>query len=214
MKLLIIAAIILLVVLVGGFAALRRLYPDSKAVAWLTEGKSRPILFVPLALFLLIGGFAAYKLSNPGDTFIRSHLVGKELPAFTLPEAMPNRATIRRADFGTGQPRMINIFASWCLPCIAEAPQLMQLSRMGIPIDAVAIRDRPEDVARFLGQHGDPFRNIGLDRDAGLQLAIGSSGVPETYIIDGQGVIRHQHIGQISPSDMSRLIDEFEKARQ
>ncbi len=214
MKLLIIAAIILVVVLVGGFAALRRLYPDSKAVAWLSESKTRPILFVPLALFLLIGGFAAYKLGNPGDTFIRSRLVGKELPAFTLPEAMPNRPTIRRADYGTGQPRMINIFASWCVPCIAEAPQMMQLSRMGIPIDAVAIRDRPEDIARFLGQHGDPYRNIGLDRDASLQLSIGSSGVPETYIVDGQGVIRHQHIGAINPSDMAGLIEEYEKARR
>lgn len=174
----------------------------------------RPILFVPLAIFLLIGGFAAYKLSNPGDTFIRSRLVGKELPAFTLPEALPNRPTIRRADYGTGEPRMLNIFASWCVPCIAEAPQLMALSRQGIPIDAVAIRDRPEDIARFLGQWGDPYRNIGADRDASLQLEIGSSGVPETYIVDGSGIIRYQHIGAINPTDMARLTDEFEKARR
>jgi len=214
MKLLIIASILLVVVLVGGFAALRRLYPDSKAVAWLAESKTRPILFVPLALFLLIGGFAAYKLSNPGDTFIRSRLIGKQLPAFTLPEALPNRLPVRRADFGRGEPRMINIFASWCVPCIAEAPQLMELARRGIPIDAVAIRDRPEDIARFLGQWGDPYRNIGADRDASLQLAIGSSGVPETYIVDGGGIIRYQHIGAINPSDMTPLTEEFEKARR
>lgn len=204
MTMLFIAAI-LIVVLAGAFLLQRKLLPDSKI---------RPILFVPLALFLLIGGFAAYKLSNPGDTFIRSHLVGKALPAFVLPEAMPNRATIRRADFGTGEPRMINIFASWCVPCIAEAPQLMELSRAGIPIDAVAIRDRPEDIARFLGQWGDPYRNIGLDRDASLQLAIGSSGVPETYIVDGSGTIRYQHIGAVNPSDLATLRLEFEKARQ
>jgi cytochrome c biogenesis protein CcmG/thiol:disulfide interchange protein DsbE len=89
----------------------------------------------------------------------------------------------------------------------------MQLSRQGIPIDAVAIRDRPEDVARFLGQWGDPYRNIGLDKDASLQLAIGSSGVPETYIIDGKGVIRYQHIGDIRATDMGRIVEEFEKAR-
>lgn len=212
MKLLIIASIILLVVLFGGFAALRRLYPDSKFVAWLAESRSRPIYFVPLAIFLLVGGFAAWNLSHPADRQIVSRLVGKALPEFTLPEALPNRPAIRRADFGTGQPRMINIFASWCAPCVIEAPQLMELSRLGIPIDAVAIRDRPEDVARFLGQWGDPYRNIGLDRDASLQLAIGSSGVPETYIVDGNGVIRHQHIGQINATDMPRLIEEFEKA--
>lgn len=174
----------------------------------------RWILWVPFGLFLALGLLIAWNLRNPVERVIVSRLVGKELPAFTLPEALPNRAPIRRADFGTGQPRMINIFASWCAPCIIEAPQLMELSRLGIPVDAVAIRDRPEDVARFLGQWGDPYRNIGLDRDASLQLAIGSSGVPETYIIDGRGVIRHQHIGQINATDMPRLLDEFEKAKQ
>lgn len=172
------------------------------------------ILWVPFALFAALGLVIAWNLRNPVERVIVSRLVGKELPAFTLPEALPNRPAIRRADFGTGQPRMINIFASWCAPCIIEAPQLMELSRRGIPIDAVAIRDRPEDVARFLGQWGDPYRNIGLDRDASLQLAIGSSGVPETYIVDGRGTIRHQHIGQINATDMPRLIDEFEKAKQ
>jgi cytochrome c biogenesis protein CcmG/thiol:disulfide interchange protein DsbE len=213
MKLLIIAAFVLVVVLLGGFVALHRLYPNSKIVAELVKSGTRPIFFVPLAIFALIGGFAAYKLTYPGDTLIRSRLVGKDLPAFELPRAMPGRAAISRADYGAGQPRIINVFASWCVPCIAEAPQLMELSRAGIPIDAVAIRDRPEDVARFLGQWGDPYRNIGLDRDASLQLAIGSSGVPETYIVDGRGTIRHQHIGAINPTDMSRLLEEYEKAK-
>jgi cytochrome c biogenesis protein CcmG/thiol:disulfide interchange protein DsbE len=126
---------------------------------------------------------------------------------------MPGRATISRADFQRGEPRILNVFASWCVPCIGEAPQLMQLSRQGVPIDAVAIRDRPEDVARFLSQWGDPYRNIGLDKDAGLQLAIGSSGVPETYIVDGKGVIRYQHIGAVNATDMARIMEEFEKAK-
>jgi cytochrome c biogenesis protein CcmG/thiol:disulfide interchange protein DsbE len=170
-------------------------------------------LWVPFAVFSVIGIVVALNLLNPADRLIRSRQVGKELPAFALPEAMPGRATISRADFQRGEPRILNVFASWCVPCIGEAPQLMQLSRQGVPIDAVAIRDRPEDVARFLSQWGDPYRNIGLDKDAGLQLAIGSSGVPETYIVDGKGVIRYQHIGAVNATDMARIMEEFEKAK-
>jgi cytochrome c biogenesis protein CcmG, thiol:disulfide interchange protein DsbE len=173
----------------------------------------RWILWVPFAVFSLIGIVAAWNLVRPADRLIPSQLVGKPLPAFSLPEAMPGRPTIQRADYGTGQPRMLNVFASWCVPCIAEAPQLMELARRGIPIDAVAIRDRPEDVARFLDQWGDPYRNIALDADAGLQLSIGSSGVPETYIVDGRGTIRYQHIGAINATDMPRIVEEFEKAK-
>jgi cytochrome c biogenesis protein CcmG/thiol:disulfide interchange protein DsbE len=174
----------------------------------------RLILWVPFAIFAVIGVVVAVGLIRPSERLIPSRLVGKALPAFELPPAMPGRATMRRGDFGTGQPRLLNIFASWCVPCIAEAPQLMQLARQGIPIDAVAIRDRPQDVARFLGQWGDPYRNIALDADATLQLAIGSSGVPETYVIDGAGTIRYQHIGAINPTDMPRILEAFEAARR
>jgi cytochrome c biogenesis protein CcmG/thiol:disulfide interchange protein DsbE len=173
----------------------------------------RWILWVPFAVFAVIGIVVALNLVNPADRLIRSQQVGKELPAFGLPEAVPGRPTISRADFVAGSPRILNVFASWCVPCIAEAPQLMELARQGVPIDAVAIRDRPEDVARFLSQWGDPYRNIGLDKDAGLQLSIGSSGVPETYIVDGKGVIRYQHIGAINATDMARIMEEFEKAK-
>jgi cytochrome c biogenesis protein CcmG/thiol:disulfide interchange protein DsbE len=170
-------------------------------------------LWVPFAVFAVIGIVVALNLVNPADRMIRSRLVGKPLPAFSLPEAMPGRAAIRHGDFAGGEPRILNVFASWCVPCIAEAPHLMALSRQGIPIDAVAIRDRPQDVARFLSQWGDPYRNIGLDKDASLQLAIGSSGVPETYIVDGKGVIRYQHIGAINATDLARITEEFEKAK-
>ena len=173
----------------------------------------RLILWVPLALFAVIAIVVALNLASPASRQIRSQLVGKALPAFTLPPAMPGRTPINQGDFRAGQPRLLNVFASWCVPCIAEAPQLMTLSRQGIPIDAVAIRDRPQDVARFLGQWGDPYRNIGLDADATLQLAIGSSGVPETYIVDGSGTIRYQHIGAINPTDMPRIIEEYERAK-
>lgn len=180
----------------------------------------RWVLWVPLLLFAGIAITAAVMLNladrTPQEKLEekRSMLVGKELPRFSLPAALPNRASIDRADFSGRGPRLLNVFASWCIPCIEEAPQLMALSQRGLPIDAVAIRDRPEDIARFLGRWGDPYAKLGLDRDSSLQLALGSRGVPETFIVDGAGVIRYHHVGPVSANDLARILDEYERARR
>ncbi len=83
----------------------------------------------------------------------------------------------------------------------------------GAEIVGVAIRDRPEDIARFLAQHGNPYSRIGRDDLSEVQLAIGSSGVPETFVIDGEGVIRYQHIGDVRASDVPVLLEQLEQAR-
>jgi cytochrome c biogenesis protein CcmG/thiol:disulfide interchange protein DsbE len=126
---------------------------------------------------------------------------------------LPEREGVASTHFRTGRPRILNVFASWCVPCVAEAPHLMALAQRGIPIDAVAIRDRPEDVAAFLGKWGDPYQRIGSDRDSRVQLALGSSGVPETFVIDGNGVIRLQHIGDVRPEHMPDIIRAYEEAK-
>lgn len=173
----------------------------------------RWILWAPLAGFLVIGVIAALGLLNPTNPIIRSRQIGQPLPAFQLPPGLPGRPTVDRAAYSAGEPRILNVFASWCIPCIAEAPQLLQLAQRGVPIDAVAIRDRPEDIAGFLQRWGDPYRNVALDRDSSLQMAIGSSGVPETFIVDGAGIIRYQHIGAINAGDVPRILQEYEAAR-
>ena len=94
-----------------------------------------------------------------------------------------------------------------------EAPVLMELKRKGVAIDAVAVRDRSEDVADFLARHGDPFNRIGSDPESKVQLALGSSGVPESFIVDGRGIIRYQHMGPIEPADMPTILREWEEAR-
>src|SRR6185436_3680919 len=101
----------------------------------------------------------------------------------------------------------------WCIPCRAEAAQLAELARRGVPIDAIAVRDRPEDLAQFLAAYGDPFRAIGADLDRRVQMDIGSAGVPETFIVDGRGVIRHQHIGAITDADVPTILAAWEAAR-
>lgn len=168
--------------------------------------------WIPLLLFAGFLGVAAYQLTQPKDDFVRSAMVGKPLPPFELPPAAEGMPGVSTTDFRDGKPRLLNIWASWCLPCIAEAPQLERLEQEGVEIVGVAIRDRPEDVAAFLARHGNPYTRIGADDLSQVQLAIGSSGVPETFVIDGEGVIRYQHIGDIRAEHVPVLLEELQEA--
>ena len=157
-------------------------------------------------------GLFAYMLSQPKDQFVESAMVGQPIPPFLLPAAVADRPGLSSADLADGQPKLLNVFASWCVPCAAEAPNLARLEAGGANIVAVAIRDRPEDVAAFLAAYGNPFSRIGKDDISAVQLAIGSSGVPETFVIDGKGVIRYQHIGDIRDSDVATLLEKLREA--
>lgn len=174
---------------------------------------NRHVLWMPLLAFVAVAGLFAWMLPQQSDRQVRSRLVGKPLPQFSLPSAAPGKPGLSAADFRTGKPRLLNVFGSWCVPCAAEAPQLARLAQAGATIDAIAIRDTPADVARFLSTNGDPFAAIGHDRNSSLQLALGSSGVPETFVIDGQGRIAHQHIGAIRDADVAVLLDKLAAAR-
>lgn len=175
--------------------------------------QNRLWLWVPLALFAFFAGLAGYMLTQEKDQFVESTMIGEPLPEFTLDPAFAGLPGAATRDLVGGSPRLLNIWASWCLPCIAEAPQLEALKDQGVEIIGIAIRDRPEDVANFLSRYGNPYTRIGSDRISEVQLAIGSSGVPETFVIDGGGVIRYQHIGDIREDDVPVLLAELEKAR-
>lgn len=169
--------------------------------------------FLPLAIFLLFVGIAGYQLTQPKDEFVHSAMIGKPMPAFDMRAASPDRPGLALADLKDGTPKLVNIWASWCIPCAAEAPQLAALAQQGVPIVGVAIRDRPDDVAAFLARYGNPFTRIGADDMSELQLSIGSSGVPETFVVDGKGIIRFQHIGDIRAEHVPLLLEELRKAR-
>lgn len=172
----------------------------------------RWVLWLMVALAMALFALFAVQLSRPKNDFVQSALVGQPLPAFDLPPATDGLPGLASADFADGRPRLLNVFASWCVPCRAEAPQLEALRRQGAEIVAVAIRDRPEDVASFLQLYGNPFTRIGQDEISAVQLALGSSGVPETFVIDGKGTITHQHIGPIGERDVPLLLDELRRA--
>jgi cytochrome c biogenesis protein CcmG/thiol:disulfide interchange protein DsbE len=170
-------------------------------------------LWVPLALFAFFLGLAGYQLSQPKDEFIVSTMIGKPLPQFELDPIAKGVPGVTKADFQDGTPKLLNVWASWCLPCIAEAPHLERLKESGAQIIGVAIRDTPDNVDRFLTQHGNPYAKIGSDEISAIQLEIGSSGVPETFVIDGEGIIRYQHIGDVRANDVELLLEQLEAAR-
>lgn len=172
----------------------------------------RVLIWAPLALFALVFALVASGLIKPGDRMVRSAMVGKPLPAMQLPALVPGRPGIDSAAM-TGKPRLLNVFASWCIPCIAEAPQLMKLRQAGVEIDAIAVRDTPDAVQQFLRQNGDPYARIGDDKASAAQLALGSSGVPETFVIDARGTIAYQHIGDIRAENIPELLAALEKAK-
>lgn len=170
--------------------------------------------WIPMLLLAIVGGFALRGLSEPKDEFVHSAMVGKKLPAFALKPATEGVEGLNAQDFADDKPRLLNLFGSYCIPCIAEAPQLDALKKAGAEIDAVAISDKPEGVAEFLKKYGNPFTRIGDDPTGSLQLALGASGVPETYVIAGDGTIIYQHIGDIRADDVPMLLGKLKEVQR
>ena len=172
---------------------------------------SRGLRLIPIILLLwLVFGFA-WRLVRPADPAVHSQMVERSLPAFDLAPAAAGKAGLRSTDLAGGKPRLLNIFASWCVPCIGEAPVLNELKRRGVEIDAIAVRDTPDAISAFLREHGDPYARVGADRQSEIQIALGSSGVPETFVIDGNGVIRHQYIGPLTSANIPGVLQQLER---
>ena len=174
---------------------------------------SRAVRFAPLAILLLLIAGLIWRLATPADTTVSSKLENKPLPTFILPAAVPGKPTFGSDQLATGQPRLVNIFASWCVPCITEVEVLQQLKARGVHIDGIAVRDRPVDVANLLAQRGDPYERIGSDAQSQVQIALGSSGVPESFVVDGKGIIRYQHIGPIAEAEVPMILAKLGQAR-
>lgn len=173
----------------------------------------RLVWLLPLALFAGLLVVMAGNLGKSPEVTVRSHLVGKEVPHFDLP-GYGTRAGLASAGLASGRPVLVNLFASWCLPCAAEAPQLAELKARGATIQGIAVRDDAADMQQFLARHGDPYAGIGDDAAGQMLVAFGASGVPETYVIDGRGVIRYQHLGEIRPENVRQLLAELQKAER
>ncbi|MES2097903.1 MAG: redoxin family protein [Pseudomonadota bacterium] len=173
----------------------------------------RLLLWLPVALFAGLFALVGVGLLRPADRTVRSALIDKPLPEFVLPALVPDKPGLARTGFGGGKPRLLNVFASWCVPCAAEAPQLTKLKAMGVPIDGIAINDTKAAVTGFLDRYGDPYERIGDDRASKVQIALGSSGVPETFLIDAKSRIVLQHVGDIRADEVDGIAKAWRDAR-
>jgi cytochrome c biogenesis protein CcmG, thiol:disulfide interchange protein DsbE len=174
---------------------------------------SRAVRFAPLVLFVLLLAGLVWRLATPVDTDVHSRLEGQPAPAFALQPILPGKPGLTSADLADGRPHLVNVFASWCVPCVAEVGVLKQLQAKGVPIDGIAVRDQAQDLAAFLARNGDPYQRIGSDPQSKVQIDLGSSGVPESFVVDGRGIIRYQHIGPIDQSEVPMMLAKLEQAK-
>jgi cytochrome c biogenesis protein CcmG/thiol:disulfide interchange protein DsbE len=175
--------------------------------------RRRWLRFLPVALVVLLVGALVWRLANPPDTNVESEMIGSRVPTFAETKALAGKPGLASPNLADGTPKLVNFFASWCVPCIGEAPVLEELKQQGVPIVGIAVRDRPDDLRRFLAENGDPFERIGADPQSRIQLAFGSAGVPETFVVDGKGMIRMQHIGPIEPDDIPAILQAMRIAQ-
>ncbi len=177
--------------------------------------RPRLILLLPLFVFVALAAVFLLRLETGGDPdAIPSALIGKPAPDFDLPplEGVA-RPGLARADLD-GQVTIVNVFASWCGPCRQEHPQLLELAKDDrVHLVAINYKDQPANARRFLGDLGNPYAAIGVDAKGRAGIDWGLYGVPETFIVDRNGIIRYKFIGPIGEEALDSVIrPEIEKA--
>ena len=135
---------------------------------------------------------------DPHD--VPSQLIGRTVPPFAgLPGLLPAEGFGSAELASPGRPVLVNFFASWCVPCVIEAPVLMVLSREGLPIWGIAYKDKPDEARGFLARYGNPYARIASDAPGRVAIDWGVYGVPESYLLDPHGVVRWRVAGPLTP---------------
>lgn len=185
-------------------------------------GRRRLVILLPLLVVVAIFGLFFVSLQTGDPQKLPSVMIGKSVPAFDLAAVPQDSAsggaafpTFGSADLAKGEPSLVNVWASWCAPCIIEHPLLMDLAAGGdVAIYGINYKDKPEAARRFISRLGNPYRAIGRDETGRTAIEFGVYGVPETFVIDGKGRIVLRHAGPLTAEVIANDIrPALERAR-
>jgi cytochrome c biogenesis protein CcmG, thiol:disulfide interchange protein DsbE len=172
----------------------------------------------PLLIFGILAALFYFRLFAGDASKIPSALIGQSAPRLDLP-ALDGAAGLKDADLRQGHVSVVNIFASWCAPCHEEHAVLLDLAAdkalaaKGVRLVGIAQKDDPENVRRFLGAKGDPYASVGVDRNGEAGIEWGVYGVPETFIVKGDGTIAFKLVGPMTAETLASVVrPEIEKA--
>ena len=169
------------------------------------------LALLPLIVFLLLATLLFVRLGAGDASRLPSALIGQPAPSLNLP-GLGDAPGLSDADLRKGNVTLVNIFASWCQPCHIEHEFLLALSKdadlkaKGVTLVGVAQKDSPENIRRFLGAAGDPYAKVGLDADGRAGIDGGVYGVPETFIVRGDGVIAYKVVGPMNAETLESVV--------
>ena len=174
------------------------------------QEKSSMAFWMPVLLFVGLAGFFYFALKTGDPSKIPSVLVGKSVPEFVLPpvDGLTSRGQVvtgfSNLDLAQGKVSIVNVWASWCVPCHTEHPMLVRLQEVSkAPLFGINYKDRAQNARRFLVKYGNPFQAVGVDRNGRTSIDWGVYGVPETFVVDGRGRIVYKHVGPITEQSIN-----------
>jgi cytochrome c biogenesis protein CcmG/thiol:disulfide interchange protein DsbE len=184
--------------------------------------RRRALLLAPALIFAAVVLMFGFALRKGDPSKLPSALIGKPAPPLELPpldgladkDGQPSTALTREA-LATGRVSVVNFWASWCAPCVEEHPLLVQLATSrDVNLYGINYKDQAANARRFLGRYGNPFTAVGVDGNGRAAIEWGVYGMPETFVIDGRGVIAYKHVGPLTPTSLAtQLVPAIEAAK-
>ena len=174
------------------------------------------ILLAVLPLVVLVALVAVFAVNMERDPgLVRSVLIDKPAPEFVLPAVVGTGVEGFDTAALAGEVTVVNVFASWCIPCRDEHPLLERLkAETGVRMFGINQRDAPENAVKFLTELGNPYDRIGADSDNRVSIEWGVYGVPETFVVDARGIVTFKHVGPITTQTLMRdVVPAIESAR-